>query len=91
MDPRNTKCLELVAEYHKVNTLNFNHFLLGTNYTNINSNLFFNYLQCTDKINPHNILLPDCDDDENSENISPDCYVSNAFFLHLVKPNLQIP
>ena len=38
VDPRNTKCLELVAEYHKVNTLNFNHFLLGTNYTNINSN-----------------------------------------------------
>ncbi|CAN7127881.1 unnamed protein product [Brassica rapa subsp. narinosa] len=46
VDPRNTKCLELVAEYHK----------------------------CTDKINPHNILLPDCDNDGNSENISPDCY-----------------
>lgn len=40
VDPRNTKCLELVAEYHKVNTMNFNHFLRGTNYTNINSNLF---------------------------------------------------
>ncbi|XP_018438695.2 serine carboxypeptidase-like 12 isoform X4 [Raphanus sativus] len=46
VDPRNTKCLELVAEYHK----------------------------CTDKINPYSILLPNCDDDENSENISPDCY-----------------
>ncbi|XP_056844797.1 serine carboxypeptidase-like 10 isoform X4 [Raphanus sativus] len=45
VDPRNTKCLELVAEYHK----------------------------CTDKINPNNILLPDCSDDE-TENISPDCY-----------------
>ncbi|XP_056844799.1 serine carboxypeptidase-like 10 isoform X6 [Raphanus sativus] len=49
VDPRNTKCLELVAEYHK----------------------------CTDKINPNNILLPDCSDDE-TENISPDCY----YYLH---------
>jgi serine carboxypeptidase-like clade 1 len=50
VDPRNTKCLKLVEEFHK----------------------------CTDKLNEFHILSPDCD------TASPDCYVSNMSFLHLV-------
>lgn len=85
VDPRNTKCLEFVSEYHKVNALNLIMFLIILN-MNINSNLLFlfNYLQCTDKINSHFILFPKCDDEKNTENILPDCYVSNVSFLHLV-------
>ncbi|XP_019101295.1 PREDICTED: serine carboxypeptidase-like 9 isoform X4 [Camelina sativa] len=45
VDPRNTKCLKVVQEYHK----------------------------CTDKINIHHILFPNCDD-TITQNIAPDCF-----------------
>ncbi|XP_010509548.1 PREDICTED: serine carboxypeptidase-like 9 isoform X2 [Camelina sativa] len=45
VDPRNTKCLKVVQEYHK----------------------------CTDKINIHQILIPNCDD-TITQNIAPDCF-----------------
>ncbi|KAF3577498.1 hypothetical protein DY000_02033660 [Brassica cretica] len=36
------------------------------------------YQKCTDRLNKYHILLPDCD------KTSPDCHVSNTYFVHLV-------
>jgi hypothetical protein len=40
--------------------------------------LIKDYQKCIHKLNKYHILLPDCDI------TSPDCFVSNTFFLHLV-------
>jgi len=79
VDSLNTKCYKLIKDYQKVHITECCCYWSELNLIMIITNSdFLGYFQCIHKLNKYHILLPDCDI------TSPDCFVSNTFFLHLV-------